>query len=188
MSAVEDGMERLAQGWRTFRAMPPQQLGLRGGLFVAGLAALAIPIPYWPSAPGVVAVAGFLILTVAIIAPSGIGPSVVIGISCVEWLMGYGWDRDPNHYLTVVLAAVLYLLHTLGALCAATPPTSRCERHMLNRWFANSGVVLLGFAVIVAIVYGIGELPGSLPLELAGFLGVLAVVSVPVWLSRRIDR
>ncbi|HVX43212.1 MAG TPA: hypothetical protein VHC49_04990 [Mycobacteriales bacterium] len=188
MTAVEEGMERLAQGWRTFRAMPAQQLGLRGAFFALGIAALAIPIPYWPSVPGVLAVFGFLILLVATAAPSGIAPSVVLGFAAVEWIIGYGWRDDPNHYLTVALAAVLYLVHTTGALCAAMPPTARCERVLLVRWFTTSGLVLLGFAVVVAIVYGIGQLPGSLPLELAGFLGVLAVVAVPVWLARRIER
>lgn len=188
MTALEEGMERLAQGWQTFRAMPARQLALRGALALAGLAALAIPIPYWPSASGVLAVAGALVLLVALIAPNGIGPSVVIGISCVEWLLGYGWDSDPNHYLTVVLAAVLYCVHSLGALCASMPPTSRWDRRLLLRWCAHGGLVLFATVVVAVIVYGVGELPGSLELELAGFLGVLAVVSVPVWLARRIDR
>jgi hypothetical protein len=188
MSAVEEGMERLAQGWRTFRAMPGQQLGLRGAFFALGIAALAIPIPYWPSVPGVLAVFGFLVLLVATAAPSGIAPGVVIGFGAVEWIVGYGWERDPNHYLTVALAVALYLVHSVGALCAAMPPTARCEPVLLVRWFTTSGLVLLGFAVVVAIVYAMGELPGSLSLELAGFVGVLAVVAVPVWLARRIDR
>ena len=184
MTPVDDALGGVVRWWRTVRAMPAQQLALRGLLALLGVAGFVILDQPWGSLSGFITVVGLIALLATVQFPDSGAPVMVLGAMVAEWLIAYGLRGSPPVARTLLLAADLYLVHTLAALCAAMPPTSRADAQLYLRWSGHVAVTFLATGVVAGIGYAVGLLPGSLTLELVGLVGAVVIVAVPVWLVR----
>lgn len=183
MTAVDEAVAGVQHWWRTTRAMPGLQLALRGLVAVLGVAGFVILDQPWASVSGVLTVIGLLALIGTVLLPDSAAPAVVLGVMVAEWLIAYGLRGSPPVGRTIALAADLYLVHTVAALCGALPPTARLERQLVVRWSGHVALTAVASAALIGIGYAVGQLPGSLTLELIGLVGAVVVVAVPVWLA-----
>jgi hypothetical protein len=118
-----------------------------------------------------------------VLLPDSAAPAVVLGVMVAEWLIAYGLRGSPPVGRTIALAADLYLVHTVAALCGALPPTAKLDDQLLVRWSGHVALTAVASAVLIGVGYAVGQLPGSLTLELVGLIGAVIVVAVPVWLA-----
>lgn len=183
MTPVDDAVSGVQRWWRTTRAMPGPQLALRGLLAVLGVAGFVIIDQPWASVSGVLTVIGLLALLGSLLVPDSSAPAVVLGVMVAEWLIAYGLRGSAPAGRTIALAADLYLVHTVAALCGALPPTAKLEDQLLVRWSGHVALTAVASAAVIGIGYAVGQLPGSLTLELVGLVGAVVVVAVPVWLA-----
>lgn len=179
-----DAIYAVRSAWRTVRAMPATQLLLRFAMLVVGLVGFLLPGQPLASTSGVVMIVAALTLVVAVVLPGGAGPAGVLALMVLAWLLAFGLHDMPPLWRTYLLGADLYLLHSLATLCAAMPAAARVEPRLLLRWGSHTGVALVLGGGVAGAAYATGRLPGSLPLEIAGLAGVVALVAVPVLLVR----
>ena len=181
---MNGAIERFAAFIALLRSMPREQLALRAVLMVLGIVGAVLLDQPWGSPAGVLAVMALLGVLLTTFLPDTGAPAFAIGALVLAWLLAHGLNGSAPVGNTLGLAAVLYLLHTGAALCAAMPPTARLDGQLLTRWTGHVALTLVGSAVVIGIGYGVGRLPGSLTLELVGLVGAVLVISVPVWLAR----
>lgn len=181
-------MNRLLAGWRdgvrTFRAMPPSQVSIRGLLVLTGVAAFALLPDRGGSLAGVAAWVALVALPVAAVRPDSDASAAVLGGAAVSWLAGYG-GHLPSVTATVSLGALLYVHHLAAAFAAATPPTARLDPRLATRWSVPLLAGLAALAAAAVASYGTHELPLSPVLQIAGLAGVLAAVGLLVLLTHR---
>ncbi len=184
MSAIDTGVAAVVGAARTLRAMPPIQFALRAGVLLTGAIAALLPQQQFVGGLAVLIVVALLGALMAAVAPETPGAAIALVMVAVLWIVAYGLHGAPSIALTTGLAADLYVFHTLTALCAAMPATARIDPEVLVRWSRHGLVTLAVSAVVAAIAFVLPRLTGSLPLELAGLLAVIALTAVPVWLAR----
>jgi hypothetical protein len=107
------------------------------------------------------------------------------------WFAGSGVHGSPSIVRVACFAIALYLLLSSTALAAAVPVRARLEPQAALRW-ARRWLLHVGLAAaFAALSYGIEasiDGYGSYQIELAGLLGVVAVVGCVVWLFTRSPR
>ncbi len=184
MNALARFFTAAVAAFRTVGDMPAPQLLLRAALLATGTGAVFVPHQPWIGGMAVLLGVGILGALMAAIAPDSPGATITLVAVAVVWVIAYGLHGVPPIALTMALAADLYLFHTLAALCAAMPPTARIDAGLLVGWGRQALVTLVVSGVVAAGAFGLPRLRGSLPLELVGLLGVIALTAVPVWLAR----
>jgi hypothetical protein len=158
---------------------------VRVGVFGAGLFAEVVG---WP--PAVVLGRPALLLVVfavlPAIAPRGRLVTGVIVLTMLGWLASTSAYLEPvTYWRPVLLAALLYLLHTLAALAAVLPYDAVLSPGVLSGWLRRYGVVVL-LTIVVAMFtllipqyvagqrYLVASLAGlALMIALAGYLAAL---------------
>ena len=104
----------------------------RGALAVAGLLALAAPLPA-PTILGLtVTGAGLVALWYSVDSPGSGGPAVLIALAAVSWL---ATSADHHHTLRLVtLALAVAVVHSSAALAAVVPVRAALPAALLLRW------------------------------------------------------
>ncbi len=184
MNALARFLTATVGAFRTLRDMPAAQLLLRAALLATGTGAVFVPHQPWVGGMAVLLAVGILGALMAAVVPDSPGATITLVLVAVVWVIAYGLHGVPPIALTAALAADLYLFHTLAALCAAMPPTARIDTRLLTDWGRHALITLAASAVVAAGAFGLPRLQGSLPLELAGLLAVIALTAIPVWLAR----
>lgn len=154
---------------------------VRLGVLVAGLGTI-LAQPRLHSVPTVVMVLG-VVLAAAL--PARVGATVASAGFVLAWTTAYGWHATASVPRTLCAAAGLYALHATSSLAGFLPLDARVDIHVLRRYLLRCTSVICGAAAIIGISYAIPRFTGSALIELAGLVGVLAVVAVPGWLVLR---
>lgn len=154
----------------------------RVALAVAGLVALALPLPA-PTILGVgVTGAGVLALGYSVARPGSTAPAVVIAAATISWLV-----TPPGHLQAgrlALLALAVTVVHSAAALAAVVPPRGRVPAAVLGRWGAwTAGAAGLGIAVVAATALPSGAVPPG-PVTVAA-LAALAIAAAVVWWGAR---
>lgn len=202
---TDSGAARKLRRWdlgaarRLLRTRPEPAL-VRLGVFAAGVVALLVGTAGPAGAPGPL-VAGLLVLAaLPAVWPRGPWVTVVVLVAAAGWLAGTGLANLPDRTAPadvpagrlLVLAAALYLVHSLAALAATLPYDAVVVPDVLARWLLRAlGVILVSAlfaALLLAGLTGLVEASGGrayLAVTLAGL--AVAVVLVMV-LARRVRR
>jgi hypothetical protein len=169
------------QATRDFKLV---QVLLRLAILVAGAAAILVEGSAGGGA-GLVTVIAACAIAYTAIGPDSYAPLTAILALGVGWLIEID-DRDQPVQL-VVMAVLLYLVHTLAALAAAMPITAEVDRDVLPRWSWHLIPVVIGTAAVAAVASAVSGIDGSQGLVVLGLLGALACLIAPIALyqSRR---
>jgi hypothetical protein len=166
------------------RATPGPML-VRAGLFGAGLLAEVVA---WPPAVVLGRPVPLLLLFAVLpaVAPRSRLVSGVIILTMLGWLVSTSaYDEPITYWRPVLLAALLYLVHTLAALAAVLPYDAVVSPGVLGGWLRRSGVVVLLTCVVAMFTllvpqyvtgqrYLVASLVGlALMIGLAGYLAAL---------------
>lgn len=160
----------------------PVALAIRFSVLAfAGLAVLLVPQP----------TTGLVVLTVvgavvAAVLPANAGAVLVLSAVVLAWVVSYGTDATPPLPRTVLFAVATYLLHSSTALAGSVPLAADVRLDVVASWAIRcvpGGVVAVVAGVGVSVI---GRVDGSLTLDVAGVLGVLATAGAGVWLARRL--
>jgi hypothetical protein len=154
---------------------------VRLGVLLAGLAVI-LAQPRLHAVPTAVMVLGVVL---AVVAPARVGATVAMAGFVLAWTTAYGWHVTPSLPRTVLAAAALYALHATSSLAAFLPLDARVDIGVSRRYALRCIPVLVGAAVIIGVSYAIPRFTGSALVELAGLVGVLAVIAIPSWLLLR---
>jgi hypothetical protein len=125
--------------------MTPTPLLVRAGVFTAALASLLLATPAVLPLPLLLAGA-VLLSALPAIAPAGPWATVATLAAAAGWLAG---SSSP---LVLVLAALLYLLHSLSALAATLPYDAIVAPDVVVRWLLRTAAVIAAGALLSAVV------------------------------------
>jgi hypothetical protein len=159
--------QRLASMAR--RATPGPAL-VRGGVFAAGLVAFVVG---WPTGFvfGRGLLAAVLVALLPALLPRGPLPTLAILTGAAGWLAATTVYDEPLTYLRmIVVAAALYLLHTLAALAAVLPYDAIVSAGVLGRWALRAGLV-------IALTAAAGLFAVAVPAQLGGGRYLIASVA-----------
>lgn len=133
--------------------MTPVPLLVRAGAFAAALAALLLAAPAeLRLAPPVFA--GMVLLS-ALPAVLPDGPWATLAIAAAAVGLAFTTDR-PATVVVLVLAGLLYCVHTLTALAAALPHDAVVAPDVLVRWLLRTlAVIAAGSLLSVAVLAGL---------------------------------
>lgn len=158
---------------------------LRSGLFLSAVTGLllAAPPPLRGSAPvlvGLVALAG-----AAAAAPGGPVPGLVLLTGAAGWVLATELFDQPVRVATVlVLAALLYLVHSLAGLAAALPPDALVAPDLVLGALARAGGTIAAGSLLAAGGLAVlGRLPEGR--SAAGVLAGLGLAVALAWLLAR---
>jgi hypothetical protein len=166
----------------------PVPLGVRCGVFLAGLLAIAVAYPGWVmfSRPG------FLLLllpALPAVRPRGRFPTVVALAAVVGWLVATTAGAERVDLLSLlVLAGALYLLHSLAALAAVLPYDALVGPEVVARWVGRALAVVLGSAVLAILALAAAGRTGQGADLAAALFGLGVAAALPgllAWLWRR---
>lgn len=142
----------------------------RVALVVAGLAALALPLPSATILGIGLTGAGLVALWVSVTSPGSTGPALLIGAAALSWVTSRHDDSWPR---LVALALALAVVHSAAALAAVVPAGARVPARMSLRWAGWTGAATAGGVLVAAA-------PGLLPAApfpvLVTVLAVLALL------------
>lgn len=177
----------LISGWEQRRSVSRSALAVRLAVLLSGLlVALA------PAHPKPIPVLAILIGTlIAVGSPARAGAAFAVLSGIGGWFACYGEHGSPPVARTLLLATALYLLHSSAALAAAVPLGSRLAAAAALRWAARCLLHLAIAGLLVLLSYGVDGIAGQDAaglFELAGMLGVVAILTVIVWLFNRTPR
>jgi hypothetical protein len=160
---------------------------VRAGAFAAALAALLLAAP--PElrlAP----VLGGMVLVAALpaILPDGPWATVATIATAAGWVLA----TEAGSYRVLVLAALLYCLHTLTALAAALPYDAIVAPDVIARWLLRTvAVIAAGSALSVVLLAGLDAVAGGrvhVAATLAGLALAVALAMGLSWFGRRPSR
>jgi hypothetical protein len=162
-------------------------LAVRFVIVAAGLAVMLVPGHPKP----ILVLAMLAGIATAATSPDRGGPALALIAGIAGWFAGSGAHGSPSFVRVACFAIALYLLLSSTALAAAVPVRARLEPQAALRW-AGRWLLHVGLAAaFAALSYGIEasiDGYGSYQIELAGLLGVVAVVGCVVWLFTRSPR
>jgi hypothetical protein len=184
-----DGVLSWIDNWLSMvRRTAPGPVLVRGSVFVAALLAQLVA---WPGA----VVLGRPVLALLVIAilpalfPRTWLVTMDILVTVIGWLVGTTSYGGPvTYWRLVLLAGLLYLVHTLAALAAVLPYDAVTSPGVLARWLRRCGaVVLLTAAVAMFTLLLPAYLPGQrfLVASLAGLALTVAIAGYLATLVRR---
>jgi hypothetical protein len=161
--------------------MTPEPMLVRAGAGLAGLAGLLLAAPAPLLARPAVVVGLVLLAALPAVAPGGPGTSLVALAMVASWVVAtstYGQPVGGGRVL--LLAALLYLLHSLAALAAALPYDAVVAPDVLVRWLFRTGAVITvaGLLCGSALAGVVGLAPGGVhPAATAAGMLVAAVLA-----------
>jgi hypothetical protein len=180
--------DRASSTIKVMRRATPVPLGVRCGVFLAGLVAVVLAYPVWV----LLARPGFLLLVLPVLPalrPRGRLPSVVVLAAVVGWLVTTTVGGEaPALWRLLVLSAALYLVHTLSALAAVLPYDAVVAPDVVARWVGRALAVLLGSAVLTVIALSAAGRTGDRTALAAALVGLAVAAGLPgllAWLWRR---
>ena len=143
---------------------------LRIALGLAGLAALALPLPAPTVLGGGLVVIGLVALALAVLRPGSGAPAALLAAVALSWL---STPAGHVHDLRLgALALALAVVHSSAALAAVVPVRARIPAALALRWLGWTAVSTgLGIAAIV----GASALSVALPPVPVTIAAVLAV-------------
>lgn len=151
-------------------------LAVRGTVWFTGVAALLVAAP--PAVnPGGMLLLALVLATLAAARPGGfwvgaLGVGVVVAVA-----MAVG-QQAASLLEVALVAALLYVHHTMAALAAQVRTDTLLPVAVLRRWMARTGLVLATSAVVGG---GIAALPAAQPTwSASAFIGVGALAAVAV--------
>jgi hypothetical protein len=159
---------------------------VRAGAFAAAVAALllAAPAPLRGVPP---ILAGLVLLaTLPALAPGGPWSTVVMLATGAGWVLATeSYDAPVSIPRALLLAALLYLLHSLSALAAAVPSDAVVAPDVPARWLLRTLAVLaVGSALSGAVLAGLDGLAGDRGYVAATLAGLAAAVALAASLRR----
>jgi hypothetical protein len=180
---LTDRFARLGSVLARATAVP---LLVRGVVWFAGAAAVLLALPADTLASGSAWLLFGLVLVPAAL-PRTPAVTVVILVPVVGWVVSAGGYGQPEWLLRLVgLASALYLQHTAAALAAHLPYDAIVSPDAVLRWFARSGLVLLGTAVVAVYALVAADLIGDRATLVATVVGLAVAVGVAALLVRHI--
>jgi hypothetical protein len=147
---------------RTLERLTLGPLLVRSGLFLSAAAALLLAAPpSGRSAPAILA--GLVLAAAPAFAPGGPLPAVVILAAAATWgLATEAFGQPVTLARVLLLATLLYLVHSLSALAAALPSDAVVAPEVGYRWLARAlGVVLAAAVLSTATLAGLAGLAGQ---------------------------
>lgn len=153
-------------------------------ILVAGAALVLVLAPLRP-VPTALIIAG-TVLAVAV--PARVGASGAATLFVLCWLSRTGWHGDPSLGRTTAAAAALYVVHSATGLAAMISRTAAVDSRVLWRHALWSIGVLAAAGLFVALDYTVGVEQGPPVAELAGLVGVVILVAVPIYVLLRRNR
>jgi hypothetical protein len=170
------------------RRATPVPLGVRCGVFLAGLVAVVLAYPVWV----LLARPGFLLLFLPVlpaVRPRGRLPTVVVLVAVVGWLVATTVGGEaPALWRLLALSAALYLVHSLSALAAVLPYDAVVAPDVVARWVGRALAVLLGSAVLTILALSAAGRTGDRTALAAALVGLAVAAGLPgllAWLWRR---
>jgi hypothetical protein len=180
--------DRAASTLQLVRRATPVPLGVRCGVFLAGLVAVVLAYPVWL----LLARPGFLLLLLPVlpaVRPRGRLPTVVVLAAVVGWLVATTVGGEaPALWRLLALSAALYLVHSLSALAAALPYDAAVAPDVVARWVGRALAVLLGSAVLTILALSAAGRTGDRTALAAALVGLAVAAGLPgllAWLWRR---
>jgi hypothetical protein len=138
-------------------------------------------VPHPGAALFAVVVVGVLL---AAAVPAAVGAFVVLAADVMGWAVGYGTDTTPPVLRTALFAIALYLVHASAALAGSVPVAADLRPDVVTA-FAYRCLPGIAIAVVVGVLVAtLGDISGSLGLDVVGFAGVLVTGAAVVWLVR----
>jgi hypothetical protein len=180
--------ERARGAVRVVARATPVPIGVRCGVFLAGLVAVvtAYPAEVLMVRPGVL-----LLFTPLLPAlrPRGRLPTVMALIAVVGWLVSTTVGEEPVRLgRLLLLSAALYLIHSLSALAAVLPYDALVRPNVVARWLGRALAVLLASAVLAVVALAAAGRTGDRAVLAAALAGLGVAVALPAliaWLWRR---
>lgn len=166
---------------------------VRVGAFAAGFAALLLALP--AGLPGPVVTALLLLAVLPAVAPRGPWTTVVVLATVGGWLADTGTSvvagtglaaqvPDPGRLL--LLAGLLYVLHSLTALAATLPYDAVVTAEVLTRWLVRAlAVVVVATALSVTVLVAVAELASGRTYAVAPLAGLVVAVAIAATLRLR---
>jgi hypothetical protein len=159
---------------------------VRAGAFTAGLAALLLAAPPALRLAPPVLVAVILLAALPAILPGGPWATVASLATAAGWLLAT--DADGS-YRVLVLAGLLYCVHTLTALAAALPHDAIVAPDVIVRWLVRTlAVIAAGSLLSVVVLAGLDALPGDRVHAAATLAGLALAVGAAILLRRQAVR
>jgi hypothetical protein len=159
---------------------------VRAGVFAAALAALLLAAP--PAlrlAPPVLA-AMILVAALPAVLPGGPWAIVSSLATAAGWLLA---TDGGGSYRVIVLAGLLYCVHTLSALAAALPYDAIVAPDVIVRWLLRAVVVVAaGSLLSVAVLAGLDAAAGAKVHAAATVAGLALAVALAIVLRRLVGR
>lgn len=142
----------------------------RVALGVAGLAALALPLPGAQPLGVGLTLLGVLALARSLRQPGSTGPAAVIAAAALSWLSSPGGQMHDVRL--VALALALAVVHSSAALAAVVPPRSRVPGPLLARWAGWTVAATAAGVAAVEVPSLLHRTPGPVPITVAVLLAV----------------
>jgi hypothetical protein len=168
---------------RVWERLTPVPLLVRAGGFAAALVALLLAAP--PVLPRGLVLAGAVVLAaLPAIAPGGPWAAAVTLAAAAGWLFA-----EPFSPLVLVLAGLLYLLHSLSALAAALPYDTVVAPEVIVRWLLRTAAVIAAGALLsAAVLAGLEVFAGDRVHGAATLAGLGVAVGLAAVLRRVVGR
>ena len=184
---MRSGLVSRIHRWRAMIARAtPGPLLVRGGIFFAGVLAMVLAYP----STVVFARYGILLLVLATLPalfPRTMIVTPVILVAAAGWVIAtVGLGQPVTLWRLVALAGALYLMHNAAALSAQLPYDAIVAGEVLLRWFARSGLVLVGTAVLAVYLLVIDELLSGRVTLLATLAGFGIAIGITLVLARQL--
>jgi hypothetical protein len=180
--------ERVARARTVAARATTAPLLVRCAVFLAGAFAVLVAFPEQLLAGALLPVSLLVPLWPAV-APRGRGATVAVLVVLVGWVLGTTvFGRPVDLWRVLLLASLLYLVHTLAALAAALPYDALVAAEVPVRWVLRAGAVLLGSAVVtVAVLWVVSEVAGGvhLAVTVVGLAVAVAAAATIAGLLRR---
>jgi len=173
------------QQWLDQLALVSAQRWAFAALAVASVAgALASATLVGGDGVGFVLVLVVALAVAAVVRPDSHTALLVEALVVWQWLVG---TDDVTTPVVVVVAAGLFVFHTLIALMAVTPSSAVVDRELVSRWLRRCGYVLIGTGTmwLVVVVMVDRRAPGNAWLSslallmLAASAGAIRALSAP---------
>lgn len=170
-----------------------EPLLVRVGVFAAGLAGLLVAAPSGLPPAVLAALAGSAALPA--LAPRGPFVTLLVLAAVTGWLLDTGVSviagtgaggQVPQPGRLLLLAGLLYLVHTLAALAAALPHDAVVSPEVPTRWLGRAlGVILAATVLSILVLAGLGEFATGQTYPVVALGGVVVAVAMSTLLRGR---
>jgi hypothetical protein len=161
---------------------------VRAAVFGSALSAFVVAYPVQLTTSRLM---GVLVLAALLpaVSPRGRGATVAVVLAVLGWLLDTGWNGQPVALVRLlVLATLIYLVHSLTALAAALPYDAVVAVDVVGRWLGRTFAVVSGSAVVTVGVLALTAPAGSgnvAVVAVAGFAAAVGAAVLLAWLLRR---